>query len=169
MKMHTMRFGLIGVVLTYLDVAGAEIAFHWYIATSNSAPGRFLEILYFSKDERGRVEVPHKVLILIPGLALGIAAGIFGVSWPPRVLAACASILALGQVALYPLYASFFPHGRWWSQLDVDPHSVGLWGLSYFKTLCLCLLGAFGARQARQDMLRRRRQPTPRRQPGMPE
>src|SRR5690349_5469041 len=123
--MHAARLGLLWIALTYLAVAGAETTFHRYIGSRDSPTARFLRALYFSKDQHGRPDVAHQVLLLIPAFALGIAAGICGATWPPRLLAACVVILALGQIALYPVYASCFPNRKWWTEFQVNPRSLG--------------------------------------------
>jgi hypothetical protein len=52
MNMHPMRSGLLGIVLTYLVVAGAEVAFHWHIGAGNSPVARRLAAAYFQRGQR---------------------------------------------------------------------------------------------------------------------
>jgi hypothetical protein len=105
-----MRVSVIGVVLCYMIWAGAELTLHWYIGTQRSPLASRLCELYFYRDpDNGKPYIMGLTVFLGPMLLMGLVAGILGSRWSPGRLALCVVILAFGTVALYPLYASFFP------------------------------------------------------------
>jgi hypothetical protein len=154
MDSKIVRSGLFRILLTYLVLAGIELAFHWFIGTSNSPLARWLASLYFCKAAHGREHVAFAISWVLPGITLGMAAGNFGVSWSLRRFAACVLVLPLGVIALYAAYASFFANGRWWTEQRINPEDLSRWVIGYVNTLILCGAVAIGARVGKAKALR---------------
>jgi len=143
-----MRFGILGIVFTCLALVAIEVALHWYAGTSGSTAARQLKDAYLHKDpDNGKAYIAGMIDLVVPAIIVGAALGAWGATWPPRRLMFGAILVALGVVALFPMYARFFPTGgaRWWLRTEMSP-TTGDFVVAYLKALALCGVFVYGAR-----------------------
>ncbi len=139
-----MRWSVIGIVLSYVVLATAEIGLHAYMGLSDSERTATIREWYFYRDhDNGKQYHMGFTVFVLPSVLMGFAAGGFGCKWKPVSIAITVVVLSIGVVILPPVYASFLP-GKppyyWppdiWGRLD-------LFTFKYVFTLILCGSSAY--------------------------
>jgi len=147
-----MQFAILRVVIAYLVVAAAEAYLHWYAGTQHTSTADSLKEWYLYHDPRNdKAYHEGSADLILPAIALGLAAGGVTARRAQRELIWFALLLASGVVALFPLYAVFFPQEprQWWSSAT-SGEKVGAFIVSYFKAALFCLFfGGVGRNLAR--------------------
>ncbi len=134
-----MRRSLIAIVLVYLAIAAVEIALHAYMANCTSDLAADVHDWYLRRSMvDGAAFNATLAVVVAPGVLLGLAAGSLGGKWKPGKLLICIIALALGLVALYPIYALVMPAaaGYCWPP-GAGPRLASL-GLGLVKTTIAC-------------------------------
>ncbi len=147
-----MKLSVLGIVLTCLAVMTIEVTLHWYAGTSVTPVARHLKDAYLHRDpDNGKAYIAGVVDLIVPAIIVGAALGASSATWPPRLLMFSAIILALGIVALLPMYGGFVSTGgtRSWSRTEASPTARDF-VVAYFKALALCGVFAYGVRQFAQ-------------------
>ena len=89
------------VAISYLFIAGTELATHWILTWRHSLP---LLRFYLLSNAAGNSGICLFIDFLIPACSLGYWNNRFGKQGSLRVARRCVIPLAGGVVALYPLY-----------------------------------------------------------------
>ncbi len=105
-----MRRSLIAILLVYVGLAAAEIALHAYMARCPSDLAADVRDWYLRRSTvDGAAFNTTLAVIVVPSVLAGLAAGGFGGKWKPEHLLVGIAALAIGVVALYPIYALVMP------------------------------------------------------------
>jgi hypothetical protein len=141
-----MRLAILGVVIAYLAVGAADVYWHWYAGTRDTPSAHSLKSWYLYQDPRnGKANHAGLADLICPAVVLGLAAGCATSRQRQRMLVWSAFLLALGTVALMPLYAAMLPtkeSEEWWTFASNGVRAVALIP-GFFKATLFCLL--FGA------------------------
>lgn len=134
-----MRRSLIAILLVYLAVAAAEIALHAYMAYCTSDLAADVHDWYLRRSAvDGAAFNTTMAVIVAPGVLLGLAAGGFGRQWKPERLLVCIIVLALGLVALYPIYALVMPAAAAYCWPPGAGPRLATLGTSLVKSIIAC-------------------------------
>ena len=105
-----MRCSVIGIVLSYVVLATAEIGLHVYMGLSDSERAKTIREWYFYRTPyNGKQDVMGLTVFVLPSAFMGFAAGGLGCKWKPDSIAIGVIALSAGIVVLPPIYASFLP------------------------------------------------------------
>ncbi|SRR5260221_4996 len=139
-----MRLAILNVLIAYLLVGSVDAYLHWYAGTKDTPTARSLNEWYLYRDPRnGKVTHIFDADIMLPAIALGLAAGGLTARRTQRDLIWFALFLPAGIVGLLPLYAMLFPHEpRIWWLSATNGERVGVLIVSYFKSAMFCLFFA---------------------------
>lgn len=156
-----MRLAILGVVIAYLVVGAVEVYLHWYAGTRDTPTAHSLREWYLDRGpmkwylDRGPInDRPYHAGfadLILPAIALGLAAGALTARRSARILIWCLLLLPLGVVALFPLYAAFIPtkEDEWWRFATSGVRAV-VFIPGYCKAALFCLFfGGFGRNLAR--------------------
>ena len=105
-----MRRSLIAITLAYLVLAAAGIALHAYMAHGTSARAVDMRDWYLRRSAAGGAAFNATLAdVVVPSVLLGFSIGGFGGKWKPERLLIGIAALALGVVALFPIYVLVMP------------------------------------------------------------
>lgn len=155
-----MRWHIFTIAMLYIVVATAELTFHWYAGTRDTAMAHSLRQWYLRLDNGGDHNA-GLVNLMLPSMLLGVALGSIGARWNPGELLCYAPLLALGVVVLYPAYATFIP---WGQRCAMWPDTIELTKGSFFirvyaTALANCGFCTYGSRAVTREMQDRRNGP----------
>ena len=141
-----MRLAILGVLVSYLAVAGTEAYLHWYAGTQDTSAAYSMKAWYSAQDpQNGKEYHSSYVDLILPAILLGLVSGVLTAKQPKGVLVWSVFLLCLGLVALMPFYAVVTPtrdSDERWKFASNEVRAVALVP-GYFKTALLCLF--FGA------------------------
>lgn len=128
--MFIMRLAVLGVVIAYLVVGGAEVYLHWYAGTQNTSAAHSMKAWYSAQDpDNGKEYHSSFVDLILPAILLGLICGVLTAKQSQGVLVWCVFLLCLGLVALMPFYAAVTPtrgSDKWWTFASNEVRAVAL-------------------------------------------
>ena len=129
-----MRLAILSVLLFYILLAIAAVAFHWYAGTRDTATAHRLKGWYSFNDARnGKAYHAGETDLIIPSILFGLAAGAITAHRRTIELTWLIFFLPIGLVGLIPVYEKFLPDD-WWLSFDYVDKFLVL-GVFYVKSL----------------------------------
>lgn len=140
-----VKWAVFGVVTAWLVVAAAEVFFHWYAGTKDTATAHCWKGWYMASDpQNGKLYHASFVDFIIPVIFLGLVAGFMTARQSKGMMVWSVFLLCLGLVALWPFYANVTPtrdSDEWWRFASTGARAVAFVP-PYFKAALLCLFCA---------------------------
>lgn len=139
-----MRWSVLGVVLSYVVLATAEIGLHAYMGLSDSDRAVTMREWYFYRNPyNGHEYHMGSTVFVLPSALMGFVAGGFGCKWKPASIGISVIALSTGIVVLPPIYASFLPGKPLYYWPPDIWGRLGLFTFKYLFTLIVCGSSAY--------------------------
>lgn len=140
--MAMMRSAIFGVLISCLVVVAVEIFFHSYAGTQRTSVAQGWKSWYLERDpQNGKNTHAGFIDLLLPSVALGLAAGIVTARRSKRLFIVCIILMPLCATALFPFYAAALPSresDEWW-RFAAGGTRLGYFLLLYTKSMLLCV------------------------------